>query len=161
MNNTEFFYPRSRAEWRQWLELNHREVDSVWLIFFKKNSGVASLSYVEAVEEALCFGWIDSKLQRIDNLSHKQFFCKRKKDSFWSKINKERVEKLIKKGLMRDAGYEIIEKSKSNGYWNLFDDAENLILPDELISNLLSNLTVKRGCLISRFLENRRWRLFY
>ena len=78
MNNTEFFYPRSRAEWRQWLELNHREVDSVWLIFFKKNSGVASVSYVEAVEEALCFGWIDSKLQRIDNLSHRQFFCKRK-----------------------------------------------------------------------------------
>ncbi len=139
MDQIDTFYPRNREEWRQWLEINHREVDAIWLIYFKKNSGIDSVSYSDAVEEALCFGWIDSKVKRIDNLSHKQYFCKRKAKSVWSKINKERVGMLIEKGLMRESGFEIIEKAKMNGNWNMLDAVDDLIPSDELTSNLKNN----------------------
>lgn len=128
----ELISPQSRKEWREWLEANHKEKQSVWLIYHKKFSQMPTIKYSEAVDEALCFGWIDSKSKPIDDEKYMQFFCKRKEKSVWSKINKEKIKQLIKEGLMTEAGYEIIEKAKLNGSWTILDDAEALIIPEDL-----------------------------
>jgi uncharacterized protein YdeI (YjbR/CyaY-like superfamily) len=88
--------------------------------------------YSEAVDEALCFGWIDSKTKPLDEYKFMQFFSRRKNKSVWSKVNKEKVERLTKEGLMTKAGYEIIEIAKQNGSWTILDEAEALIIPDDL-----------------------------
>lgn len=128
----EIFYPKSREEWRNWLSENHINKDSIWVIYYKKNSDKPSISYSDAVDEALCFGWIDSKSKPIDSEKYMQFFCKRKESSVWSKINKEKIKKLDAAGLMAAAGYAIIEKAKKNGNWNILDEAEELIRPKDL-----------------------------
>ncbi len=91
-----------------------------------------SLSWSEAVDEALCFGWIDSTKRTIDDESFMQFFSRRKPGSVWSKINKAKVEQLIEAGLMTQAGYESIEKAKQNGSWAILDEAETLVIPPDL-----------------------------
>src|SRR5687767_3951541 len=91
----ETFCPASPAEWRQWLKENHRSKQSVWLVIYKKSAGVPTLSHSEAVDEALCFGWIDSIKKSLDSEKAIQFFSKRKPTGTWSKINKEKVERLI------------------------------------------------------------------
>lgn len=126
------FYPTNRTEWRKWLLENHRSRQSVWLIYYKIKSGKPSLKYDDAVDEALCFGWIDSKAKPIDDERFMQFFSKRKAKSVWSKINKEKVERLISEGLMTDAGLECIEIAKQNGFWSILDTAESLEIPDDL-----------------------------
>jgi uncharacterized protein YdeI (YjbR/CyaY-like superfamily) len=128
----ETFYPRSRQEWRNWLQENHAKKQSVWLIYYKKKSNVSTILYSDAVDEALCFGWIDSKSKPIDEHRFMQFFSKRKEKSVWSKVNKEKIERLTKEGLMTNAGYEIIEKAKQNGSWNILDEAEALHIPEDL-----------------------------
>lgn len=128
----ESFYPTSRAEWRAWLQEFHAQKESVWLLYYKKKSGKPSVPYTEAVDEALCFGWIDSKAKPIDEHSYMQFFCRRKANSVWSKINKEKVERLIAQGLMTEAGLKSIETAKANGSWNILDEAEALIIPPDL-----------------------------
>ena len=95
----EIYCPKSQTEWRQWLEKNHQSKQSVWLIYYTKKSTIPSLSWSEAVDEALCFGWIDSTRKTIDEFSFMQFFSKRKPKSNWSKINKEKVANLIEQGL--------------------------------------------------------------
>lgn len=126
------FYPKSRQEWREWLQENHDKKQSIWLIYYKKKSNVPTVIYSEAVDEALCFGWIDSKAKPIDEHSFMQFFSKRKEKSVWSKINKEKIERLTEEGLMTKAGFEIIEIAKLNGSWTILDEAEALIIPDDL-----------------------------
>ncbi|GGF37407.1 YdeI/OmpD-associated family protein [Echinicola rosea] len=126
------FCPCSRKEWRQWLEDNHQNRDAVWLIQYKKESQKASITWEESVEEALCFGWIDGKRKSIDKESYRQFFCKRKPDSTWSQINKEKIKKLTDQGHMRQAGLEAIETAKSNGSWSLLDEVEALTIPEDL-----------------------------
>ena len=128
----ETFYPRSRQEWRDWLQDNHAKKQSVWLIYYKKKSNVSTILYSDAVDEALCFGWIDSKSKPIDEHKFMQFFSKRKEKSVWSKVNKEKIERLTEEGLMTNAGYEIIEKAKLNGSWNILDEAEALHIPKDL-----------------------------
>ena len=128
----ETFYPKSRKEWREWLQENHDKKQSIWLIYYKKKSNVPTVIYSEAVDEALCFGWIDSKAKPIDEHSFMQFFSKRKEKSVWSKINKEKIERLTEDGLMTKAGFEIIEIAKLNGSWTILDEAEALIIPDDL-----------------------------
>ena len=128
----ETFYPKSRQEWREWLQENHDKKQSVWLIYYKKKSNVPTVIYSEAVDEALCFGWIDSKAKPIDEHSFMQFFSKRKDKSVWSKVNKEKIERLTKEGLMTKAGFEIIEIAKQNGWWTILDEAEALIIPGDL-----------------------------
>lgn len=98
------FYASNREEWRSWLEQNHASQSEIWLIFYKKHTGQPTVSYDEAVEEALCFGWIDSILRRIDDEKHMQKFSPRKDSSNWSEINKRRVWKLHKEGKMTEAG---------------------------------------------------------
>ncbi|NBR15485.1 MAG: hypothetical protein EBU01_13065 [Crocinitomicaceae bacterium] len=128
----ETFYPKSRQEWREWLQENHDKKQSVWLIYYKKKSNVPTVIYSEAVDEALCFGWIDSKAKPIDEHTFMQFFSKRKEKSVWSKVNKEKIERLTKEGLMADAGFKIIEIAKKNGDWTILDEAEALIIPTDL-----------------------------
>jgi len=99
-DDIEMYCPKNRIEWRQWLESNHITAQSVWLVYFKKNSGSFTLSWSEAVDEALCFGWIDSTAKSIDDKQYKQFFTKRKANSIWSKINKEKIKRLDEEGLI-------------------------------------------------------------
>jgi uncharacterized protein YdeI (YjbR/CyaY-like superfamily) len=128
----ETYCPKSQTEWRQWLEKNHQSKLSVWLIYYTKKSTIPSLSWSEAVDEALCFGWIDSTRKTIDEFSFMQFFSKRKPKSNWSKINKEKVQQLIDSKRMTKAGYESIETAKQQGYWTILDEVEELIIPKDL-----------------------------
>lgn len=128
----ETFCPVNRAEWRSWLIKNNRKKDGVWLIFYKKFSPKHNIKYTEARDEALCFGWIDSTIKKIDQDSFKQYYSKRKEFSKWSKLNKTIVEQLIKNGLMTNYGLEIIEKAKLNGAYCFMNDIDNLIVPDDL-----------------------------
>jgi uncharacterized protein YdeI (YjbR/CyaY-like superfamily) len=126
------FYAKSRAHWRKWLEKNHLKEKSVWLIMYRKESGTPSVYYPEAVEEALCFGWIDSKPNKRDDKSYYQFFAKRNPKSNWSGINKAKVEKLMAEGLMFPAGMEMVEIARRTGTWTALDEVENLVIPDDL-----------------------------
>jgi uncharacterized protein YdeI (YjbR/CyaY-like superfamily) len=128
----ETFYPKSRQEWREWLQNNYDKKTSVWLIYNKKKSNIPTVSYGEAVDEALCFGWIDSTAKPLDDEKYMQFFSKRKAKSVWSKINKDKIDRLTKEGLMTKAGFESVETAKQNGSWTILDDAEALIIPVDL-----------------------------
>ena len=135
--------PTSQQDWRQWLQANHQTQNSVWLIYYKKNSGMPTLSWSQAVDEALCFGWIDSTAKPIDDKKFMQFFCKRKPNSVWSKINKEKVQRLIDLGLMTPAGFDSIEKAKQNGSWVILDEVEELNIPQDLEDALQSQPNAK------------------
>lgn len=104
----------------------------MWLIYAKKQTGIPGITYSEAVEEALCFGWIDSRVKPIDDATYMQFFGPRKPTSGWSKINKERVERLADAGLMMPAGIASVERAKQNGSWMMLDDIEAGVIPKDL-----------------------------
>jgi uncharacterized protein YdeI (YjbR/CyaY-like superfamily) len=128
----EIFYPKSQLAWRKWLEKNHLSKQAVWLVFYNKKSALKSITWSESVDVALCFGWIDSKKIKIDEETSHQFFSKRKPKSTWSKINKEKLTKLIDQNLMTEAGLRTIDIAKENGSWTILDDVEELIIPDDL-----------------------------
>jgi uncharacterized protein YdeI (YjbR/CyaY-like superfamily) len=121
-----------RAAWRSWLETHGETSAAVWLVYYKKGAGRPSITWSEAVEEALCFGWIDSKAKPIDDLRYRQYFSPRKPKSPWSTINKASVERLIADGLMREPGLRAIERAQANGSWSALDDVEALVIPDDL-----------------------------
>ncbi len=125
-------YAPDRAAWRSWLATHAETTTAVWLVYFKKGSAQPSITWDEAVEEALCFGWIDSKAKPIDDARYKQYFSPRKPSSVWSKVNKARVERLIADGLMREPGLRAIDIAQANGSWSALDDVEALIIPDDL-----------------------------
>jgi len=133
------FCPTNRQNWRKWLEENHQSKKSVWLIYYKNNTRKPTVKYSDAVDEALCFGWIDSKAKSLDEEKFMQFFSKRKPKSVWSKINKEKVQRLIECGLMTDAGFESIEVAKQNGSWSILDSAESLVIPSDLEAEFQNN----------------------
>ncbi len=139
----ELYYPESLDEWRNWLSENHDKEQSIWVICYKKNSDKPSLAWSDLVDEALCFGWIDSTRRAIDDEKFKQYFSKRKPNGTWSKINKEKVEQLIKDGRMTQAGLELIRIAKGNGSWNILDEVEALILPPDLETAFLKNNNAK------------------
>ena len=126
------FYAKDQQSWRKWLEENHQTEKSVWLIIYHKGSKTPSVYYDEAVDEALCFGWIDSKPNKRDQESFFQFFSKRNPKSNWSRKNKQKIERLLKAGKIHQSGLEMIEQAKKTGTWNALDDVENLIIPDDL-----------------------------
>ncbi len=125
-------HPLSRAEWRAWLEANHGRDEGVWLVTFKKATGRPRVEYDEAVEEAICFGWIDSVPKKLDAERSLLWFAPRKPGSGWSRPNKERVERMTKAGLMQPAGLAKIEAAKADGSWSRLDAVENLEIPDDL-----------------------------
>ncbi|WP_139958841.1 YdeI/OmpD-associated family protein [Flavicella sediminum] len=128
----ETFCPISRTAWRKWLAKNHQSKQSIWLVYYKSSTKKPTLSWSDAVDEALCYGWIDSTKKTIDAESYMQYFSKRKPNSTWSKINKDKVKLLIAEGLMTDAGSKSIEIAKTNGSWTILDEVEALKIPEDL-----------------------------
>jgi uncharacterized protein YdeI (YjbR/CyaY-like superfamily) len=131
--------PASRAEWRQWLATHHVSAPGVWLVYGKKASGLPSLSYAEAVEEALCFGWIDSHPRKLDADRTQLLFTPRKPRSGWSKVNKERLARLEAAGQLKPAGLAAIARAKQNGAWESLDAAEAGHIPADLAEALAAN----------------------
>jgi uncharacterized protein YdeI (YjbR/CyaY-like superfamily) len=125
-------HPATREDWRAWLAANHTRPDGVWLITYKKAAGKPTIAYEESVEEALCFGWVDSKGGKLDDERTMLYFAPRKAGSGWSRPNKERVARLIADGRMTPAGLAKIEAAQADGSWTLLDAVENLEVPDDL-----------------------------
>lgn len=131
---------KDREEWRSWLEKNHDREDGVWLFHFKKSSGMVGVTHEEAVEEALCYGWIDSKLKSVDVEKFALKYSLRKAGSVWSRINKEKAEKMIRVGKMTGAGLEKIEEAKRAGSWqNAYTNIKRDRIPADLKKALMEN----------------------
>jgi len=128
----ETYYPKTKQQWRKWLLKNHSKENAVWVVFYKKKSNIPSISWSDAVDEALCFGWIDSVKKKLDEERSIQFFSKRKPKSTWSKINKEKVKNLIETGKMTQSGLDCIDVAKQNGSWQILDSVEELVIPEDL-----------------------------
>jgi len=123
---------RDRAAWRRWLERNHAPSGAVWLVLSKKGASKPTVGYEEAVEEALCFGWIDSKANSIDDERFKLWMAPRKPGSGWSAVNKRRIERLIEQDKLAPAGLAAIEAAKADGTWTLLDASHALTVPRDL-----------------------------
>jgi uncharacterized protein YdeI (YjbR/CyaY-like superfamily) len=137
-------YVKNRTAWRNWLSKNFDRNNGVWLVFYKKQTGMPAIDYDDAVEEALCFGWIDSTIKRLDDEKYVRKFTPRKNGSNWSDLNKKRVAKLIKSGLMTDAGLALIAQAKKSGQWQKPDRPNiPLELPAELETALAKNKKAK------------------
>ena len=135
------FHPKSRAEWRKWLDDNHTRTEGIWLVSYKKATGKPRFDFNEAVEEALCFGWIDSKGGKVDDERSMVWFTQRKQKTGWSKVNKDRIEKLIIAGLMSAPGLAKVEAAKKDGSWNALDAVEALEIPPDLEKAFSKNAT--------------------
>lgn len=128
---------KSAAEWRRWLAKNHRKSPGIWLRFYKKNSGVETVTYLEAVEESLCHGWIDGQAKSLDAKSYIQRFTPRREKSVWSKINTQRVEQLAKAGRMKAAGLAAVAAAKEDGRWNAaYDSAKTATIPADFLKEV-------------------------
>ncbi len=121
-----------RETWHAWLEANHATARGAWLVTWRPRSGRVSLGYEDAIEEALCFGWVDSTGGHVDEQRGKLYFAPRKSRSVWAATNKARVERLIEDGRMAPAGLAAIERAKANGSWEILDAAERLEVPADL-----------------------------
>ena len=124
------------AEWRAWLAANHASVPGAWLVTWRTGSGRTGVSYEAAVEEALCFGWVDSKGGTVDEQRSKLYFAPRRPKSAWAGTNKARVERLLAAGRMAPAGLAAIDVAKENGSWTILDSVERLEVPDDLAAAL-------------------------
>jgi uncharacterized protein YdeI (YjbR/CyaY-like superfamily) len=126
--------------WEQWLEQNHEISDGIWLQFFKKGSGIASVTYAEALDVALCYGWIDAQLKSIDELSYKQHFTPRRPKSIWSKRNIEHIARLTEERRMKPAGINQVENAKADGRWEqAYDSQSSMTIPDDFMKELARN----------------------
>ena len=138
---------KTAADWRTWLESNYDREEEIWLVYYKKGTGKKSLTYEEALQEALCFGWIDSTVNRLDRERYMQKWTPRNVDSVWSAANKERVKKLIAEGRMAAPGLAKIEAAKRNGSWNKLSDIDRIgrtgEIPEDLREALAGNSIVK------------------
>lgn len=154
-----FVEPSSRQEWRKWLEANHAASTGAWVGVGKKGGRVTSLTYDDAVEEALCFGWIDSTVNRIDDHRFRQLFTPRKPRSSWALSNKARVAHLIAEGRMTPAGMAVVEAAERDGSWDLLEDVENLVMPADLEAALAEEPGAAAG--FARLPESQRKMALY
>ena len=122
----------TRAGWRAWLAQHHARAAGIWLVTYKKASGKPHVTYDEIVEEALCFGWIDSRSGRVDEERSKLWLAPRKRGSGWSRLNKERVARLLAAGRIEERGLAVIAAAKRDGSWNALDEIEDGIVPADL-----------------------------
>ncbi len=133
------YHAETRAQWRAWLQENHDSAPGVWLCSWKKATGRPFCPYPEVVEEAICFGWIDSTTTILDDERGSQLVTPRKAKSTWTRLNRRRFADLEAAGLMTDAGRRAVEVAKANGWWTILDPVEDLIEPDELAAALNSD----------------------
>ncbi|MBE0710918.1 MAG: YdeI/OmpD-associated family protein [Candidatus Aminicenantes bacterium] len=131
---------KTRSAWRAWLARNHDKEKGIWLAYYKKGSGKRSVTYEEALQEALCYGWIDSTVGRLDAERYKQRYTPRNLKSVWSPSNKARVEKLIADGLMAPPGLAKVEAAKRTGSWDILNDVERIGRGAEIPADLLEAL---------------------
>jgi uncharacterized protein YdeI (YjbR/CyaY-like superfamily) len=135
----ERFQPDSLEDWRAWLAEHHGRRDGVWLVTWRVGSGGPRITYEEAVEQALCFGWVDSRPRALDERRTMLWFAPRKPGSGWSRPNKQRVERLLAAGLMAPAGRAVVERAQADGSWALLDAVEDLVVPDDLAAALAAH----------------------
>lgn len=148
-----------RKKWRAWLGKNHARSPGVWLVFYKKASGTSTVRYDEAVEEALCFGWIDSQVKPVDERRYRQLFTPRKPKSVWSKLNKDRVQRMIAEDLMTDSGLAAIKTARRNGSWTSLDSVEALEVPPDFQKALNANRLALKN--FDRMSPSRKKQLLY
>lgn len=139
MVDYERIHPETRAEWRAWLEAHHDTSPGAGVVHWRTVTGRRRLTYDDLVEEALCFGWIDSRLKRLDDERSMITMTPRTPTSIWARSNKERVERLTTEGRMTEAGLRTIEIAKSNGSWTMLDDVDALTMPDDLAAALAAD----------------------
>lgn len=132
LDELEFLEPSDRRAWGSWLAENHDRSPGVWLAVGKKGNTATRLLYEDAVLEALRYGWIDSTVRRLDEHRTKQLYTPRKPGGTWARSNKERVALLEEQGLIEPAGRAVIERAKADGSWDLLDEVERLVMPQEL-----------------------------
>ncbi len=137
-------YAKDRQAWREWLARNYQTSRGVWLIYYKVKSSQPSVQYSEAVKEALCFGWIDSKVKSLDEERYQQIFTPRRPKSVWSKLNKQYIAELIEQGLMTESGFKKIDEAKQDGSWTILDAIEALKIPADLQQALATNEVAQR-----------------
>lgn len=128
----DLYVPNTRADWRKWLESRPDRTDGVWVAYPKKSSDVQGPEYVALVEEALCFGWIDSTTRRADEDRRLQWFSPRRKGSIWSASNKARIERLVAEGRMTERGQAVIDTARADGSWSQYDDVEAMVIHPDL-----------------------------
>lgn len=128
---------KTQAEWRKWLTKNHTNEKGVWLRMYKKASGVKSIVYREALDEALCYGWIDGQVNKYDEESYVQRFTPRRSRSLWSKRNTENIARLTKLGKMKPAGLVEVQRAKDDGRWkNAYGAQKNTVIPEDFLKEL-------------------------
>ncbi len=128
---------KSQKEWHGWLDKNHLKLNGVWLRFFKKDSGIKSVNYAEAVDEALCYGWIDGHVKKFDADSWIQKYTPRRARSIWSKRNIENISRLKKEGRMKPAGINAANEAKKDGRWDrAYDSPVNMKIPEDFLKAL-------------------------
>jgi len=143
--SSETLFVKDRKAWRAWLSKNYAKQKGIWLVYYKKHTAKPSIPYEDAVQEALCFGWIDSTVRKIDEERYMQLFTPRKKGSNWSDLNKRRVKTLVEQGLMTEAGLRKIEEAKKDGSWRNLDAVEKLKVPPDLLKALSANSKAKKN----------------
>lgn len=141
----ECFQPVDRAAWRAWLEANHASAAGVWAVTYRRRTGLPTVAYEDLIQEALCFGWIDSTGRQLDDERTMLRFTPRKKGSVWAATNKARVERLVAAGLMAPAGLRAIDAAKADGSWDALTDADALVVPDDLAAALAADEAAARG----------------
>lgn len=128
---------KDASKWRTWLDKNHTDSNGVWLCLYKKASGIASVTYAEALDEALCYGWIDGQKKSYDELSFLQKFTPRRSRSMWSKRNIEHIERLISAGLVKPAGLAEVKKAQEDGRWQAaYDAPSSMTISDNFLAEL-------------------------
>ena len=134
----------SPKEWRKWIAVNHATSSGIWLRFVKKDSGKKTVTYAEALEEALCYGWIDGQVNKYDATSYIQKFTPRRPKSIWSKRNTEKAERLIQEGKMEAAGMQQVELAKTDGRWQqAYDSSKSMKVPEDFLQQLSKNKKAK------------------
>jgi uncharacterized protein YdeI (YjbR/CyaY-like superfamily) len=137
------YHAVSRAQWRAWLEANHDVAPGVWLCSWRAATGRPTCPYPEVVEEAICFGWIDSTASRLDDDRGLLLLTPRKPKSTWTRLNRQRVVDMEAAGLMTDAGRRAVDVARGNGWWTILDPVEDLVEPDDLAAALAADPTAR------------------
>ena len=139
------YHPPDIAAWRAWLVANHDSARGVWVASWRKASGRDPVAYEDLVEEAICFGWIDSTVNILDDERGLQLMTPRKPKSGWTRLNRRRVAAVEEQGRMTDAGRRAVEAAQANGWWTIYDPVEDLLEPDDLARALDASVAARRA----------------